>query len=114
MKNFVTKSLQGLFFFALTTLPAFAQDAIDLNQDPATLSDAGRMIDAAAAVIFPALIAVTLVMGLVGAVMWMMASGDANRLKLAQGTLTWAVIGFIFTLAAWVFARYLLGIIMIL
>lgn len=46
--------------------------------------------------IFPlgALIAVGVFV--LGGYMWMTASGDPSRIKMAQGVLTWGVIGFIF------------------
>jgi hypothetical protein len=33
-----------------------------------------------------------------GGYMWMMSAGDPDKVKRAQGTLTWAIIGLIFTI----------------
>jgi hypothetical protein len=102
--------------YTILILPplVLAQSGVDFGQDPATFADIGGVIDSALSVIFPALFVTTTVMGITGAIMWILASGDPNRLKLAQGTLTWAVIGFIFTLISWTFAKYVLGIILVL
>ncbi len=42
-----------------------------------------------------------------GGYMWMVSGGDPERVKQAQGTLTWAILGLIFT----VLARVILGLI---
>jgi hypothetical protein len=38
------------------------------------------------------------VMGVLGAYMWMTSAGDPGKIKQAQGTLTWAIIGLVFFL----------------
>ena len=43
-----------------------------------------------------------------GGYMWMMSSGDPDKVKQAQGTLTWSVIGLIFV----VITRLLMGVIL--
>lgn len=43
-----------------------------------------------------------------GGYMWMMSSGDPDKVKEAQGTLTWSVIGLVFV----ILARLLMGVIL--
>jgi hypothetical protein len=45
------------------------------------------------------------VMFLVGGISWLTAGGDPEKAKKAQGTLTWAVTGFILLLASWFILR---------
>lgn len=39
---------------------------------------------------------IAVIMMIVGGYMWMVAGGDPQKTKTAQGTLTWAIIGVIF------------------
>lgn len=43
-----------------------------------------------------------------GGYMWMMSAGDPDKIKQAQGTLTWSVIGLLVV----IIARLLIGVIM--
>ncbi len=43
-----------------------------------------------------------------GAYMWMFSGGDPQKVKMAQGTLTWAVIGLIFFMMAYIFFDFIL------
>lgn len=45
---------------------------------------------------------------IMGGYMWMMSAGDPDKIKQAQGTLTWSVIG----LMVVIIARLLIGVIM--
>ena len=43
-----------------------------------------------------------------GAYMWMFSAGDPQKVKMAQGTLTWAIIGLIFFMMAYIFFDFIL------
>jgi hypothetical protein len=45
-----------------------------------------------------------------GAFMWMMSSGDPQKTKLAQGTITWSVIGLIFFIIMRLLLNYIFGL----
>lgn len=47
-------------------------------------------------VFFPVLALSALAMVVYGGFMWMSATGDPGKVKQAQGTLTWAIIGLVF------------------
>ena len=45
-----------------------------------------------------------------GAYMWMASGGDPQKTKMAQGVLTWAVIGLVFFMSFWFFFDFILRI----
>ena len=45
-----------------------------------------------------------------GAYMWMVSGGDPQKTKMAQGVLTWAVIGLVFFMSFWFFFDFILRI----
>ena len=57
------------------------------------------------------LLAVTFV--IIGGYMWMTSAGNPDKVKQAQGTLTWAIIGLVFVLIAALLVRtivdYIIG-----
>jgi hypothetical protein len=63
---------------------------------PPTLQAAFQMLDNVFSIFIPvgALLAVAMIV--YGGYMWMMSNGDASKIKQAQGTLTWAIIGLVF------------------
>lgn len=101
MNIFLDKFFYQLFNFF--SLPAFAQD------EPRRLNSGVIIgyLDKIVGYIFP--IAGILSVGFViyGGYMWMISGGDPEKVKLAQGTLTWAILGLVFT----ILARVILGLI---
>ena len=57
---------------------------------------------------FIAIIAAAMVV--YGAYMWMASGGDPQKTKMAQGVLTWAVIGLIFFMTFWFLFDFILGL----
>jgi hypothetical protein len=72
---------------------------------PPTLQEGTAMIERVFAIFIPlgALLAVAMI--IYGGYMWMMSNGDPAKVKQAQGTLTWSVIGLVFL---WIFRSILL------
>jgi len=108
------KQVIQMSFFSLATCSfmtkcVFAQN---FNQDPASLADFANVIDSALSLILPISFVVALLMGAVGAFMWLFIAGDPNRLKLASGTLTWAMIGLITIGSVWALSTYIIGFIL--
>lgn len=89
--------LSQLYLFVLAT-PVLAQANRGNVDDPPKFDVLFSMIDKIIDFIFPfaAFIAVTFI--IMGGYMWMSSSGDPAKIKQAQGTLTWAIIGLIFSL----------------
>lgn len=92
-----------LSFFSLS--PVFAAD------DPPEIS--GEMIEnlldnVIYRYIFPIAGLICFLFIVKGGYMWMMSSGDPDKIKQAQGTLTWSVIGLVFV----IIARLLLSVIL--
>jgi hypothetical protein len=48
--------------------------------------------------VFPFALLVAVLFFIIGGYLWMTSSGDPEKVKRAQGTLTWAILGLIFVL----------------
>jgi type IV secretory pathway VirB2 component (pilin) len=66
--------------------------------NPPTIEDLITSIDGVLEYLVPVASLVAVVFIIIGGYMWMTSAGDPDRVKQAQGTLTWAVIGLIFVL----------------
>ena len=79
----------GFFFVS----PVFAQD-------PPKITDGAlsTMVDTVLSYLFPIAGLICLIFIIQGGYMWIISAGDPARVKQAQGTLTWAVLGFIFVM----------------
>jgi len=86
------------FFFAS---PAFAQ------ADPAPLKLTGidAIITKVLDIVFPVAGIACVVFIIIGGYMWIVSAGDPAKIKQAQGTLTWAIIGLVFILVATLIVR---------
>lgn len=103
MKNYLItissfKRISYIFSFFIFGL--FVASQVVFAQEPPKIEGAlitgwiQQVIDIFAAVF----VLSALAMGLFGAYMWMTSTGDPSKVKAAQGTLTWAIIGLVFTL----------------
>lgn len=77
----------------LLVSPVFAQE-------PPRLTDGtlATLVDKLLSYLFPLAGLICVIFIIQGGYMWMISAGDPARVKQAQGTLTWAVIGFIFVM----------------
>lgn len=98
-------------FFALTSLflasPAFATETTLGNgggaasDQPPTFGDGiDTILDNVIKLIFPLAGLVCVVFIIIGGYTWIASGGDPAKVKQAQGTLTWAIIGLVFILIA--------------
>lgn len=89
-------------FFTFFSSPSFADEPRRLNSAVII-----GFLDRIVGYIFPiaGLLAVAFV--IYGGYMWIISGGDPEKLKKAQGTLTWAIIGLVFT----ILSRVILGLI---
>lgn len=67
-----------------------------LAQNPPDLPEVWPIVYNGIKFFFSFISIVAAAMVLYGAYMWMFSSGDPQKVKMAQGVLTWAVIGLIF------------------
>jgi hypothetical protein len=79
-------------FLSLISSPVFAQDA----DNPPKLEVLFDSIDKIMGYIFPFAALAAVAMIVYGGYMWMISGGDPSKKQIAQGTLTWSVIGLIF------------------
>ena len=63
---------------------------------PPRLDEIGGILDSVFKLLIPIGSLISLIMVVYGGYMWMMSSGDPGKVKQAQGTLTWAILGLIF------------------
>ncbi len=104
IKGIWSKILLSIFsFFLLFVTPAFAQA-------PPRFSEIIPVIYNAIKFIFSFMSIIAAAMVVYGAYMWMFSSGDPQKTKLAQGTLTWAVIGLIFFMIIRFFLDFILSL----
>lgn len=86
------------FGMLLLASPVFADDA------PAKLTGGdfsiGSVLDRIMNLIFPVAGLVCVVFIIIGGYMWIVSAGDPSKVKQAQSTLTWAIIGLVFVLIA--------------
>lgn len=87
MKNI----FQKLFYLSLIFVPAPA-----FAQEPPQISGLIAIIANVFGVVMPVGQLLAVAMVVYGGYMWMISGGDPSRIKTAQGTLTWAVLGLIF------------------
>ncbi len=110
MKKFFTLSYLSLVY----TLPSvvFARQYTDpTREEPPELS--GAMIekflnDVVYKYIFPVAGLICFIFIIKGGYIWMISSGDPEKVKQAMGTLTWSVVGLVFV----ILARLLIDVIM--
>lgn len=80
--------------------PVFAEDApAQLTGDNSAFS-IGSVLDSIMNLVFPIAGLICVVFIIIGGYMWMTSAGDPSKVKQAQGTLTWAIIGLVFVLVA--------------
>jgi hypothetical protein len=90
MKN-LSKILPFVFLFPTAAYAA----------DPPTLDGAiGPLVDTVLSYLFPIAGIICIIYVVIGGYMWMISAGDPARVKKAQGTLTWALLGLAFVLVA--------------
>lgn len=63
---------------------------------PPEFGGLGDVLDKGVEIFFSFVFIAAAVMIVFGGYMWIISAGDPQRIKTAQGTLTWAVIGLIF------------------
>ncbi|MCK9415813.1 pilin [Candidatus Dojkabacteria bacterium] len=66
--------------------------------EPARIEEAFIGLDRVLQYLFPFGVILALAFVIIGGYMWMSSAGNPDKIKQAQGTLTWAIIGLIFVL----------------
>ena len=70
--------------------------------DPPRIDDGAiaNLVDTVLSYLFPVAGLICIIFVIIGGYMWMVSGGDPSRVKKAQGTLTWALLGLVFVLVA--------------
>lgn len=68
--------------------------------EPPKIGELFAGLDSFLEMLLPFGVLVAVVFIVVGGYMWMTSAGNPDKVKQAQGTLTWAIIGLIFILVA--------------
>lgn len=83
--------LEKIFSLISNPVYALAEDA-----PPPQIAEIGASIDNLFGYILPVGVLISVAMIVYGGYMWIISGGDPSRKQVAQGTLTWAVLGLIF------------------
>lgn len=75
-------------------------DYEEMSVEPPRLSQLFGGLDSLTDYIIPIGILLAVAIVIVGGYMWMTSAGNPDKVKQAQGTLTWAIIGLVFILVA--------------
>lgn len=90
-----------IFRNLLACLPLFFATPVFAQEDnPKKIGELFGVLDNVFKYIFPLAGLICVVFIIIAGYMWMSAAGDPSRIKTAQGTLTWAIIGLIVVLLA--------------
>lgn len=85
-----------------------------MNQEPPRLEELFVGLDSIFTYLVPLAILLAVAFVVVGGYMWMSSAGNPDKVKQAQGTLTWAIIGLVFVLIAALLVKtivdYIIGI----
>ena len=76
-----------------------------MNDEPLRIEALFSGFDNILEFIFPFAIILAVAFVIIGGYMWMSSAGNPEKVKQAQGTLTWAILGLVFVLLV----RLLLG-----
>jgi hypothetical protein len=71
---------------------------MDSGGPPPKFEEILKGVDTLAEFLMPIAVFLAVLFIVIGGYMWMTSSGEPERVKRAQGTLTWAIIGLIFVL----------------
>ncbi len=101
------KSILLSFLTLILASPVFAKGWNDGAGEayPPTISGIGTILDKVMDIIFPVAGVVCVIFIIIGGYMWIASAGDPSKVKQAQGTLTWAIIGLIFVLVSTLIVR---------
>ena len=98
--------LLSLLSFVFVT-PAFAtrvddggDGGVGSGVNPPTIGGMGAILDNVMNIVFPVAGIICVIFIIIGGYMWIASAGDPSKVKQAQGTLTWAIIGLVFVLIA--------------
>lgn len=91
MKKFFTKIIAFPIF--LLASPVFAQD-----EPPKIEGNIEPIVERITGYLFPVAVLISLIFVVMGGYMWIISGGDPSRVKQAQGTLTWAILGLVIVL----------------
>lgn len=110
----IFKSLFFSFVSFFVAMPVLARlddnggGGTNNGDTPKTIGDMATILDNVMGYIFPVAAVVCVIFIIIGGYMWIASAGDPSKVKQAQGTLTWAIIGLIFVMVV----RLIVGIVL--
>ncbi len=88
-----------VIFNSLFATSVYAQSGSiggSLTKNPPTLDQLFTSFEKPLDYLFPIAVLIAVIMIVYGGYMWIVSGGDPNKKQMAQGTLTWAILGLIF------------------
>jgi len=105
MKKIFTKIIALPVFFLAN--PVFAQT--DSDAPPTISGNIGPLVERVTGYLFPIAVLLSFVFIILGGYMWIISGGDPGKVKQAQGTLTWAILGLVIVLVIFGVLRILIN-----
>jgi len=84
-------------------------DKMDAPPPPEFEGNVSAIVDRVLGYLFPIAGVIALIFIIMGGYMWIVSAGDPNKVKQAQGTLTWAVAGLVIVMVIFGIIRILLN-----
>lgn len=107
-KKYLHSLLLGIWYLVLGTRSVYASNWQTSNSDdPATFKDLEAVFQNILGVLVPFAGITIFIMFLIGGYQFMFSGGDPQKSAAARGTLTWAVVGLLFLLGAWLILRFI-------
>jgi len=79
------------------------------GEEPPKITEIATVLDKVMDIVFPFAAVVCVIFIIIGGYMWIASAGDPSKVKQAQGTLTWAIIGLVFVLLSVLIVRTIVG-----
>jgi peptidoglycan biosynthesis protein MviN/MurJ (putative lipid II flippase) len=79
-----------------------------MGDEPQKIENLFTSIDKVLGYLLPIAAILAVVFIIIGGYMWMSSAGNPEKVKQAQGTLTWAIIGLVFVVLAALLVRVLI------
>lgn len=106
MKKLLKKTY--LLLPVLLAIPVYAQDEPPTFGGGGGGPSLGGIVDTLLGYLFPIAGIIALVFIIQGGYMWIISGGDPSKVKQAQGTLTWAILGLVIVMVIFGVIRVLI------
>lgn len=83
--------------------------SVSSGEYPPRIVEIAKVLNNVMDIVFPVAGILCVIFVIIGGYMWIASAGDPSKVKQAQGTLTWAIIGLIFVLVVRLIVSTVIG-----